>query len=68
MRTPTDLARELTKILDTMEVAVTHFESQAQADAASHMATTVRPNPLTIAVVAARDDIKRLIRELEEPE
>ena len=66
MRDPADLARELTKIGDTVAVAAKHFRSQAAADAALHMAGTVRPNPLTVAVEAALDSIVRLINELNE--
>jgi len=64
MRTPADLSRELQKITDTVAVAVGHFASQARADAALHMATTVRPNPLTVAMEAALADLVRLIDEL----
>ena len=66
MRTPADLARELTKITDTVSVAVTHFQNQARVDAALHMAVTVRPNPLTVAMEAAYADLVRLINELNE--
>ena len=66
MRTPADLARELTKITDTVGVAVGHFQNQARADAALHMAVAVRPNPLTIAMEAALYDLNRLINELNE--
>jgi len=66
MRTPADLARELTKITDTVGVAVGHFQNQARADAALHMAVTVRPNPLTVAMETAQVDLVRLINELNE--
>ena len=66
MRTPADLARELTKITDIVSVAVIHFQNQARADAALHMAVAVRPNPLTVAMEAALFDLNRLIHELNE--
>lgn len=64
MRTPDDMRRELEKISDAMDAAVRHFSAQAEADAALHMATVVRPNPLTVAVEAAAADLRRLIDEL----
>ena len=66
MRDPADLSRELAKIADTVAVAVDHFQTQARADAALHMAKTVRPNPLTVAMEAALADLIRLINELNE--
>jgi hypothetical protein len=66
MRDPADLSRELQKITDTVGVAVGHFEAQARADAALHMAPVVRPNPLTVAMEAAFADLIRLINELNE--
>jgi hypothetical protein len=66
MRTPADLARELTKITDVVGVAVGHFQNQARADAALHMAVTVRPNPLTVAMETALADLVRLTNELNE--
>ena len=66
MRDPADLSRELTKISDTVSVACSHFEAQAQADAALHMATKVRPNPLTVAMLTAYADLVRLVNELNE--
>jgi hypothetical protein len=65
MRTNDDMRRELEKITDAVDAAVRHFRAQAEADAALHMATVVRPNPLTVAVEAAAHDLHRLINELE---
>ena len=64
MRTATDLRRELEKVSDAVDAAVKHFRAQAEADAALHMAAVVRPNPLTIVVETAADDLHRLIAEL----
>lgn len=66
MRSPTDLARELTKIADVLDAVDRHFVAQGAADAALHMAPTVRYNPLSVAVAAAKDDIHRIINELSE--
>lgn len=66
MRSPADLARELQKIADVITYADRHFVAQGQADAALHMAPTVRYNPLSVAVSTAKYDIHRLIAELEE--
>jgi hypothetical protein len=41
-----------------------HFRAQGEADAALHMAQTVRFNPLAVSVAAAKDDIHRIIEEL----
>ena len=66
MRTAVDLARELTKVSDTVKVAAAQLRYQAQSDALLHMSSTVRPNPLTVAMEAASDDLIRLIAELTE--
>lgn len=66
MRRPVDLARELQKIADVVDVIDTHFQAEAQMNAAQHMATTVRPAPLAMATTGAKDDLHRLIAELEE--
>lgn len=65
-RTDADLARELTKVVDALDAADRHFMAVAEADAAAHMATTVRPNPLATVVSIAKDDLHRLIGELGE--
>lgn len=65
MRTNDDLRRELQKVSDGVDAAVRHFSAQAEADAALHMASIVRPNPLTVVVEAAADDLHRIIAELE---
>lgn len=66
MRTPEDLARQLSKVLDAVELAHIHFSAEAKMNAALHMSTTVRPAPLATAIEAALDDLVRLISELEE--
>lgn len=68
MRSPADLVRELTKVADAIDAADRHFVAQGEADAALHMAPTVRYNPLSSAIATARDDIHRIIAELGEEE
>ena len=60
-----DLARNLHKIHDTLVMAAEHFEAEAKMNAALHMAREIRPAPLAMAVVAARDDLDRILNELE---
>lgn len=64
MRASDDLRRELEKIADAVDAAARHFRAQAEADAALHMAATVRPNPLCVTVETAAADLHRLIEEL----
>lgn len=49
----TDLLRELTKAADALRAAQRHFDAQATADAALHLADQVRPNPLASLVALA---------------
>lgn len=64
MRDPKDLARELVKVSDVMDMAVSHFDHEASMNAALHMSTVVRPAPLAAALTGARADLARLIDEL----
>ena len=48
-----DLYRELEKARDALRAARRHFDSQADADAALHLAEQVRPNPLAARVALA---------------
>jgi hypothetical protein len=66
VRPADDLARQLTKVLDAVELAHQHFDYEARMNAALHMNSNVRPAPLAVAITAARDDLARLIGELEE--
>lgn len=66
MRTARDLARELGKIYDTMVTVDEHFEHEARMNAALHMSPNVRPAPLAVATHTAREEMARLIKELEE--
>lgn len=66
MRTPEDMARQLGKVLDAVELAHKHFSAEADMNAALHMSATVRPAPLAVAIESARDDLVLLIGELEE--
>ena len=63
-RTNDDLRRELEKIAEPLDLAVKHFRAEAEMNAALHMAATVRPAPLAVAIEGARDDLYRLIAEL----
>jgi hypothetical protein len=62
------MARELTKIADVVDQATEQLVKQGESDARLHMATQVRFNPLTVAMLAARDDLHRLIEECEAEE
>jgi hypothetical protein len=66
MRSSQDLARELSKILDTLIFADMHFSREAEMNAALHMSPMVRPTPLASAISYAKSDMERLIAELEE--
>lgn len=65
MRTAQDLARELTKIHDTMVLGTENMILRGRADATLHMAREVRYNPLTVAMIGSRDDLERIIAELQ---
>lgn len=66
MRTPDDLARQMQKVADVLAVVDRHLTAEASMNAALHMAETVRPAPLAVAVSAAKDDLLRLIGEMSE--
>jgi len=55
--------RELEKITDALDAAHRHFQAQAEADAALHLASVVRPNPLASLVSVARDSAHILLAE-----
>lgn len=56
-----NMKRELSKVLDVLKKANQHFQSEALMNAALHMAETVRPAPLAVAVQGAMQDLERLI-------
>jgi hypothetical protein len=66
MRTASDIVRELQKISDVIDLVDKHFMAEAEMNAAQHMASVVRPAPLTMATAQAKDDLHRLIKELED--
>ena len=69
MRPAKDLQRELEKVGDALDWAVTHFKAEGEMNAALHMNSTVRPTPLAAAIESASADIERLVMELAgEPE
>ena len=64
-RTGPDIARELQKVLDVLEIVDRHFLHEAQMNAALHMAITVRPAPLASAVTTTAEQMALLIKQLE---
>jgi hypothetical protein len=66
VRSAQDLARDLSKVFDVVEAADQHFRAEAQMNAALHMNPNVRPAPLAVAMAGARDDLDRIITELNE--
>lgn len=65
MRTPEDLARQLGKVQDVLDVAVRHHVAKCESNAALHL-SPVRPDPLTAALQGAAQDLARLREELTE--
>ncbi len=54
-----EAARELDKAADALEAALRHLRAANEANAALHLATTVRPSPLTVAVETALEGARR---------
>lgn len=54
-----DAARELDKAADALDAAAKHLRARNRADAALHMAETVRPSPLTVAVENAAEQARK---------
>ena len=53
--------RELRKVLDVLRVAERHFRHEAEMNAALHMAASVRPAPLAVAIEGAAMDLEMLL-------
>jgi hypothetical protein len=53
--------RELQKVLDVLEVVDRHFGHEAEMNAALHMAASVRPAPLSVAVAGACGALRTII-------
>ena len=66
MRPAKDLKRELEKVSDALNWAVTHFQAEGQMNAAAHMNNMVRLTPLASAIGLAALDVERLIEELSQ--
>ena len=66
MRPPQDMQRELQKVLDAVVWVCDALEQQGRADAAMHMNPVVRYNPATVNLMQAREDLERLISELND--
>jgi|GEM_PF-4020998 len=61
-----DLLRELKKAADALRDAQRHFDAQAEADAALHLAQQVRPNPLASRVALAAQGADLAITRYED--
>ncbi len=53
--------RELQKVLDVLKVVECHFNHEAEMNAALHMAASVRPAPLCVAVAGACGTLRTVI-------
>jgi hypothetical protein len=62
-----DAARELDKAADALEAAARHFRATNEANAALHLAETVRPSPLTSRVETAADEARRSAERFRGP-
>lgn len=56
----TDALRELSKIGEALKNAEEHLTKQNEANAALHMSERVLYSPLTVAVINARESVKRV--------
>lgn len=66
MTTLYDTIRELEKIADAVDTAVSHFEHEAEMNAALHMAKTTRIAPLGAAMQTAQQSLHGLIAGMKE--
>jgi hypothetical protein len=60
-----DVLRELTKVETALAAAGEHLTKQNEANAALHMSGRVLYSPLTVAVVNARESVKKIRTHLE---
>lgn len=61
-----DLAREITKIEDTLRWAVEHHTKRSEADAALHLSGKVLYSPLVSSLIEAQRAMEKIRADFEE--